>query len=124
LFKKKVLFLLVYEKKKKSKFFVESSDLNGKTLLIWFFVYCQKQRALAFAKKKNRDFVLSFSEFFSLPQMKEEKNKQTRSKIFFLFVKTSILLYKTMKHFFVSQLSKKASIGLRKKETLFYCVRS
>jgi len=68
--------------------------------------FCLRQ-TLPMAKTKTgkRNSAFLFCVFQS-SKMKEAKNKQTRSEVSFLFVKTTMLLCKTMKHFFVSQLSK------------------
>ena len=67
-----------------------------------------KQRTLAFGKRNSVFLFCLFQScfFFQVSKMNEAKNKQTRTEVFFLFVKTTRLLCKTMKHFFVSQLSK------------------
>ena len=114
LLQKQVLTRLVYKEKKKNKAFLykASTFKNDKALLILFkakFAHGQKtkQRTLAFKNKtKQQCFVFVFFRFVFSSKMKKAKNKQTRSEVFFLFVKTTMLLCKTMKHFFVSQLSK------------------
>jgi hypothetical protein len=80
-----------------------------------------KQRTLAFGKKTSA-FLFVFSELFSLPsiQNEEEKNKQTRSKVFFAFCQDNNLIGKTMKHFCVSQLSKQNKHLFKKKKQLFF----
>ena len=62
-----------------------TEKLNGKTLLIWFFVYCQKQRALAFAKKTTAIlFCLFQSSFLFRKWRKKKTNKQGLTLFFFL----------------------------------------
>ena len=114
LLKKQVLTRVVYKsEKEKEGLYLQSFDLNDKTLLILFkakFAYCQKQNREHLPLEKKKAFFLfcifQSCFFFQVSKMKEAKNKQTRSEVFFLFVKTTMLLCRTMKHFFVSQLSK------------------
>ena len=102
-------FLLSFglqKRKEKQSLYLQSFDFNDKTLLILFeakfpMAKKKKQRTLAFGKKNN-----AFRQSCFFLKMRKAKNKQTRSEVFFLFVKTTILLCKTIKHFFVSQLSK------------------
>ena len=90
-----------------------------------------KQRTLAFGKKKALFCFVFFRVIFSLTiffskfsKWRKQKNKQTRSEFFFLFIKTTMLLYKTIKPFFVSQLPKINKPLVQKKVTIFSCLRS
>jgi hypothetical protein len=105
LLKKKMLLLLFSKRKRKMRLYVEHFDLNGKTLLI-----CFKAKLLILFQNC---FLVQVS------KMKEAKNKQTGSKVFFLFAKTTILLCKTIKHFFVSQLFKKNKHLFTKNNSFF-----
>ena len=118
------------EKKKNKAFLYWKLRLLKMTKLCSF---CFRQ-SLPMAKKQNREhlplktkqrcFVFVFFRFVFSSKMKKAKNKQTRSEVFFLFVKTTMLLCKTMKHFFVSQLSKTnkplaIAFGWKKKQLFF-----
>ena len=91
-FKKQVLTLLVHKKKKKTGLYLQSFDLNAKTLLILFeanFAHGQKQnREHLPLKKKKRFFVLSFSELFFSSKFQNEGNKKQTNKVrcFFFFL--------------------------------------
>ena len=107
-----------FRKKKLFFFHLQSFDLNDKILLILF------QANFAYGQKPNRENRAFLFCLFQSTKMKEAKNKQTRSEVSFLFVKTTILLCKTMKHFFVSQLSKikkplTIAFGWKKKQLFF-----
>ena len=122
--------------KEKEGLYLQSFDLNDKTLLILFkakFAYCQKQnREHLPLEKKQRFFLFClFQSCFSskFPKWRKQKTNKRGQKFFFLFVKTTMLLCKTMKHFFVSQLSQinkplAIAFGWNKKKTLFSCLRS
>jgi hypothetical protein len=79
----------------------------------FLFRHCQKQRALVFGKKTYAFLFCLFQSFILFSKM------QGGPKFFFLFVKTTILLCKTIKHFFVSQLSKKSKHWFKKKRNSF-----
>ena len=68
-----------------------------------------KQRTLAFRKKNSVFFCFVFFRVVlssKFPKWKKQKTNKRGQKVFFLFVKATMLLCKTMKFFFVSQLSK------------------
>jgi len=128
-------FLLSFglqKKEKKNKAFIYKASTSMTKLCSFCLrqslpMAKKKQRTLAFGKKNSAFLFCLFRQscfFFQLSKMKKAKNKQTRSEVFFLFVKTTILLCKTMKHFFVSQLSKinkplAIAFGWKKKQLFF-----
>ena len=111
--KSKCWLFSLQKEKEKQDLSLQRFDLNGKTLLILFeakFACCQKQnREHLPLDKKLRFFVLCFSELFVLPSFQNKGSKKQTNKVrsfFFLFVKATILLCKTMEHFFVSKINK------------------
>ena len=84
-----------------------------------------KTENTCFWKKKTALFCFARQRcfFFQLSKMKKSKNKQTRSQVFFLFVKTTILSCQTIKHFFVSQLSKINKPLVEKKSNSFFLLK-
>ena len=105
-------FGLQKENENKAFIYKASTFTNDKTVLILFkakFAYGQKtkQRTLAFGKKKKLFFVLSFWE------------------LLFLFVKMTMLLCKTIKHFFCFKIVQNQQLPLiEDKPTFFSCLRS
>ena len=93
--KKKCYFFWFTTRKWKARLYVENFDLNGKTLLIWFFVSAlPKTESTCLWKKNLRVFVLSFSEFYSFLQNAE------RSKVFFSFCQDNNFVVQDNKTFF------------------------
>ena len=133
---------LVYKKEKKNKAFIYKASTSMTKLCS----FCLRQslpmakkkkktenlKTLAFGKKNSAFLFCLFRQscfFFQLSKMKKAKNKQTRSEVFFLFVKTTILLCKTMKHFFCFTIVQNQQafgncLWLKKKAALFSCLRS
>ena len=106
-FKKQVLTLLVHKKKKKTGLYLQSFDLNAKTLLILFeakFAHGQKQNREHLPLKKKSAFLFClFQSCFFLPsfKMKETKNKQTRSDVFFSFCQDNNVVVQDNKNIFL-----------------------
>ena len=118
--------------KEKEGLYLQSFDLNDKTLLILFkakFAYGQKQnREHLPLEKKTALFCFVFFRVVcssKFPKWRKQKTNKQSQKFFFLFVKATILLCKTMEHFFVSQLSKinkplAIAFGWKKKKQPFF----
>ena len=131
LLKKQVPTRLVYKKKKKTK------PLFTKLRLKWqnsaHFVSGKvclwprtQQRTLAFGKKTALFCFVFFRVVSSskFPKWRKQKTSKRDQKFFFLFVKTTMLLCETIKHFLVSQLSKinkplAIAFGCKKKQLFF-----
>ena len=90
-FKKQVLTLLVHKKKKKTGLYLQGLDLNAKTqnTCLW--------------KKKSAFLFCLFQSCFFLPsfKMKETKNKQTRSDVFFSFCQDNNVVVQDNKNIFL-----------------------
>ena len=117
------------KEKEKQGLHLQNFDLNGKTLLILFeakFACCQKQnRELAFGKKQ-RFFVLSFSELFVLPSFQNEGSKKQTNEVrsFFSFCHDNNVVVRDNETFFCFTIvENQQAFGLKKKSSSFFLLK-
>ena len=122
--------------KEKEGLYLQSFDLNDKTLLILFkakLAYCQKQnREHLPLEKKQRFFVLSFSELFFLPSFQNEGSKKQTNEVrsFFSFCQDNNVVVQDNETFFCFTIVQNQQafgnycLWLKQKKTLFSCLRS
>jgi len=126
--KKKCCFFWFTKKKRKTRLWCRTFWLNCKTLLILFeakFAYCQKQNRehLPLEENKRVFFCLFQSCFlFQVTKMKEAKNKQTKSKVFFSFCQDNNLVVQDNKTFFCFTIVQKKQAFVLKKKQIFFLV--
>ena len=130
LLKKQVLIL--QNEKEKEGLYLQSFDLNDKTLLFLFkakFAYCQKQNRehLPLEKKTAFFFVLSFSELFFLPSFQNEGSKKQTNEVrsFFSFCQDNNVVVQDNETFFCftivqNQQALGNCLWLKQKKTLFF----
>ena len=120
------------KEKEKQGLYLQSFDLNDKTLLILFeanFASGQKQnREHLPLEKKQRFFVLSFSELFVLPSFQNEGSKKQTNKVrsfFFCLSRQQYCCARQWNIFLFHNCPKSTSLWFKKKRQLFFsCLRS
>jgi len=127
--RRKSCFFCIQKRKRTTQLYVDSIDFKKQWQKFANFVLTQtlivpkNKRENTFLWEKNKRvfccYLLQSCFLIQVTKMKEAKNKQTTSEVLFLFVKTTILLCKKTKRFFVSQLFKKTTVGFKKKQLFF-----